>query len=427
MNQPRIASAVVASILLVVAAAVTTGAAATTAAVPKHVLTGMHELCYGSPCYHPPQAVPLREVADVLDWALADPRSTEEARRLGIRTYAYIDPSIQYDPKHDWSPLYSEDESTFLRACDGGRATLKSGALAGFLMDLGSPSYRRRVLAYVDDNVRGKYDALFVDDIFAGHFTYATVTRPPCGQTYEREREATFGLWSQIGIPLIFNGLGFAPDDGRTDDHAQAALDGPGTIGGMYEYCLTAPSDATDHTVKKKRVDGAWRSTQNSHLQTIARGKMFLCYSASDTPGDTPAGIDERAYIFASFLLVYRPALSVLELNAATARRRVSVFPEETVVAVDPVRPQPADVEALRRPSGVYVREYAHCYLRGEAAGPCAAVVNPSGSRTAEVGVRGYTHAVAMHGGAIPDGGTVSIQAPVPSVLPPASGTVVFR
>lgn len=399
---------------------------AAAADVPPHIMTGMHELCYVQPCYHPPQQVPLPETARLLTWALADARVADQARKLGIRTYAYIDPSIQYDPKRDAAPLYSDDEATFLRGCNGRRAMVRRGDLSGYLMDVGAPQYVARVRKYVD-TFRPHYDALFVDDLFAATDTWATVTNKPCERSFTAEREGTYALWRQLGMPVIFNGLGSAPDDGRTDPHAQGALTGPNVIGGMYEFCLTAGDNSMDHTLAHKRVDGAWLSTENSHLETLAKNRLFFCYSDSGTPGDSAAGIDERAYVYASFLLVYRPDQSVLEMSAATSRKRLSVFPEAQLVALDPVQPAPANIDGLRTQSGAYVREYRRCYLAGKDPQPCAAVVNPSGSRSVGVTLPAYRHALALRGGALADGGSLRRDAPAPATLEAASGTVLFR
>jgi hypothetical protein len=395
--------------------------------VPSHIMTGMHELCYAQPCFHKPQQVPLAQTARWLTWALADARVADEARRLGIRVYAYLDPSIQYDPNRDFSPLYSEDEHTFLRGCDGRRAMLRAGDLPGYLMDLSDDGYRTRVRRYVDQNVRGHYDALFIDDVFAATDTFSTVTNRPCGRSFAAEREGTAALWQRLGMPVIFNGLGAAPDDGRTDPHAQSALDLPQVVGGMYEFCLTNRDDHMDHTFAHKRVEGAWRSIQNSHLATVAKDRLFFCFAASASAGDSPAGLDERAYVYASFLMVYQPRYSVLEMAPDATRRRLSVFPEAQLVALDPVLPAPADIDALRTPSGAYVREYRSCYLAGRDPQPCAAVVNPATDRSVALTLPGYRHALALRGGALADGGTVSRAGAAPVSLGPASGPVLFR
>jgi hypothetical protein len=405
----------------------TTRGSAARAEVPVRIITGIHELCYEKSCYRPPTQVPLKEAARWLTWALADQRVADQARRAGIKTYAYLDPSIQYDPKRDYSPLYSEGESTFLRGCNGRRATLRRGDLTGFLMNQSDEAYRTRVRRYVDENVRAHYDAIFIDDIFAATDTFATITNRPCDRTFQAEREATSALFERLAMPIIFNGLSAAPDDGRTDPHSQGALELPRVIGGMFEFCLSTYDDSMDHTVGHKRVEGAWLSIENSHLQTVAKDRLFFCYAASGTPGDSPAGLDQRAYVYASFLLVYEPQRSVLEMRADSARRRLSVFPESQLVALDPVRPRPDNVEALRTPSGAYVREYRRCYLAGRDPQPCAAVVNPDARATVTLSLPAYRHALALRGGAAPDGGTVSRNAPAPASLAPATGTVLFR
>ena len=155
--------------------------------------------------------------------------------------------------------------------------------------------------------LRPQYDALFADDVFAATDTFADVVAAPCDRSFTAERDATFGAWKAAGIPIVFNGLGLAPDDGRVSEHAVAALDGPNVVGGMYEMCLTAFDEHTDHTLGHRRVDAAWRSVQNSHLAAIAHGKAFFCFAESPLDGASPAGIGDRTYTYASFLIAYEP------------------------------------------------------------------------------------------------------------------------
>ena len=397
--------------------------------VPEHVETSIQDLCYAERCYHDSQrAVPLEEVARYVTWAFADGSIADDARKHGIRTIAYLDPSVQYDPKRDVAPLASEDEQTYLHGCDGKRASVRLGDLDGYLMDQGSSHFRELLKRHVDRNVRPHYDALFADDVFAATDSFSLkVMNKPCKHDFVTEREATFGAWAASGIPIIFNGLGLAPDDGRPSAHALAALDGPGVVGGMYEMCLTAPGDGVDQTRAHKRVDAAWRSIQNSHLQTVASAKRFFCFSESETDGASAAGIDERKYVYASFLLVYDPAFSVLQEGLRSSRLRVPVFPETRIVALDPVVRGPQHVESLQRPAGAYAREYRRCFDAGKPIGACAAVVNPSSDRSVPLPVHGYRAALSLSGGALPDGGTLTFRDPVPSALAPATGTVLVR
>jgi hypothetical protein len=397
------------------------------AAVPEHVQTSIQDLCYTDTCWHRSQrAVPLERVAAQVTWAFADQSIAADARRAGIHTIAYLDPSIQYDPKRDTSPLASDDESTYLRACDGGRARVRLGDLDGYFMNQGAPSFRARLAHYVDEHVRSQYDALFADDVFAATDTYAHVIAAPCHRAFDEERAATFGAWKAAGIPILFNGLGLAPDDGRVSDHAVAALDGPNTFGGMYELCFTAYDVHTDHTLGRRRVDSAWASVQNSHLAAVSRRKSFFCFAESPTDGATPDGLADRMYTYASFMLAFEPQYSVLQEHLRSAPSGVPVYPETRLVPLEPQASARQNITDLRR-GGTYVREFAHCYVARVAAGPCAAVVNPSSTASAPWPLHGYRAALALHGGSIADGGAVAFTGPVPETLAPATAAIVIK
>jgi len=395
--------------------------------VPEHVQTSIQDLCYTDTCWHRSQkAVPLRNVAAQATWAFADASIAADARRAGIRTIAYLDPSIQYDPKRDVAPLASDDESTYLRACDGSRARVRLGDLDGYLMNEAAPAFRARLARYVDEHVRPQYDALFADDVFAATDTFVHVVAPPCRHTFDEERAATFGAWQAARMPILFNGLGLAPDDGRVSDHAVAALDGPNALGGMYEMCLTAFDEHTDHTLNYRRVDGAWTSVQNSHLAAVAHRKAFFCFAESPVDGATSDGIADRMYTYASFLLAFEPQFSVLQEALRSAPSGVPIYPETRLVPLEPQTSAHGDIGALRR-GGTYVREFGACYVARVAAGACAAVVNPSSTASAPWPLRGYRAALALRGGSIADGGAAAFTAAVPATLGPASAAIVIK
>jgi hypothetical protein len=397
------------------------------AAVPEHVQTSIQDLCYTNTCWHRSQkAVPLARVAAQVTWAFADASIAADARRAGIRTIAYLDPSIQYDPKRDVAPLASDDETTYLRACDGSRARVRLGDLDGFLMNQAAPAYRERLAHYVDEHVRAEYDALFADDVFAATDTFTHVVAAPCRHTFDDERAATFGAWQAAHIPIVFNGLGLAPDDGHVSEHAVAALEGPNILGGMYEMCLTAYDEHTDHTLGHRRVDSAWMSVQNSHLAAVAHRKSFFCFAESPVDGATPDGLADRMYTYASFLLAYEPQYSVLQEHLHSAPSGVPVYPETRLVPLEPQASAHQDISDLRH-GGTYVREFAQCYIARAAAGPCAAVVNPSSTGSVAFPLHGYRAALALRGGSIADAGSVAFSAPVPSSLGPASAAIVVK
>ncbi len=404
------------------------GAGARDTVVPAHVQTSIQDLCYAATtCYHRPQtAVPLARLATMVTWAFADARDAAAARRAGIRTIAYLDPSIQYDPQRDVAPLASADETTYLHACDGSRARVQLGDLAGSLMDLGAPALRARIARYVATDVRPAYDALFADDVFAATDTFARVVAAPCHRSFDEERAATFGAWAAAGVPIVFNGLGLAPDDGRASDHALRALDGPNVIGGMYEMCFTAYDPNTDFTLGHRRVERAWLSVQNSHLATIARHKDFFCFGESPADGASDTGIAERIYTYASFLLAYDPRYSVLQEHLRSAPSGVPVNPETQLVALAPRTTASRAIDELLH-AGAYVREFDRCYLARAPIGACAAVVNPSATAVIAWPLAGYRASVRLRGGSIADGGTVALDGAVPATLAPASAVIALR
>lgn len=413
--------------VLLTTAAFALAASARTPEPPEHVQTSIQDLCYAPTCWHRSQAaVGLDRVATMVTWAFADAAVADAARRAGIRTIAYLDPSIQYDPTRDFAPLYADDESLFLHACDGRRASVRLGDLPGYFMDEAAPPFRARLAAYVTRSVRPHYDVLFVDDVFAATDTLAKVVARPCETAFARERSAAFGAWQAADMPIVFNGLGLAPDDGRPSDHALAAFAGPRVIGGMYEMCLTAFDPQTDRTLGHRRIEGAWLSIENSHLATVARQKMFFCFAESPLDGTSTEAAIERTYTYASFLLAYDLRYSVLQEALRSARSGVPVYPESRLVALDPRQSSGADIDALRRGTA-YAREFARCYLARVPLGPCAVAVNPSGTADVPMPLAGYHHALALTGGSIADGGSAAFTAPVPVRLAPATGAIVIK
>ena len=131
-------------------------------------------------------------------------------------------------------------------------------------------------------------------------------------------------------------------------------------------------------------------------------------------------------YTYASFLLAYEPQFSVLQEALRSAPSGVPVYPETRLVPLEPQASAHQDIGDLRR-GGTYVREFAQCYIARVAAGPCAAVVNPSSTASAAFPLHGYRAALALRGGSIADGGTVAFSAAVPASLGPASAAIVVK
>ncbi len=137
--------------------------------------------------------------------------------------------------------------------------------------------------------------------------------------------------------------------------------------------------------------------------------------------------VDTRIYLEASLLLTYNPQSTIVETGAMTTSNGLAVYPETSLIALNPLVSTPSSVSTLSR-GGAYVREYGTCYIAGSAVGACAAVVNPSDSQSVPNPLSGYTTTLQLAGGNAFDGGTVGTQGGTPpSSLAPGSAFVAFK
>jgi hypothetical protein len=260
------------------------------------------------------------------------------------------------------------------------------------------------------------------DDTAVSYDGYGSFS-PCCGaiSSLAEAENATLAFWSQLGnVDIVFNGLGYAPDDGRTDAIQQDLVaKGPANIlGGVYEGCYL---DSGDHTSAGRTNAQRWQSTENSQLQTEAAGKDFICLAKAQN-GNVP---DERLYAYASLLLTYDSEHTVY-WNDTPSATNTGLFPENGFVPTQPLAGQPSSIASLAN-GGVYVREYAACYNQGVLVGRCAAVVNASAGATSAIPAltQTYGHALTLAGDDVFSGGSIGFDGARPSSLPPASGAIL--
>jgi hypothetical protein len=133
-----------------------------------------------------------------------------------------------------------------------------------------------------------------------------------------------------------------------------------------------------------------------------------------------------RIYQYASFLLTYDPASSIIS-EKYTTPSNLAVFPEEGLVALDPLIPSPAKIGKLKVDVWTYGRQYASCYLWGVPIGACAAVVDadrPTASHPFPwPGV--YAHTLVLSGGGVLDGGIADPTGPAPPATMPGTSAVI--
>lgn len=388
--------------------------------VPRHVLTAVQNLCYQTSCYKGRTGVSIRDASRVLTWAqVSSTNDADAARAAGIKVNLYIDPSIQYGPP-DYAPLLTAQEATFLHDCSGRRVTVRQYNLTGYVMDVRSPSFVSLFSSWVKANAAGHYDAIFVDDAYFAVNSYLPLSAQPCGITREGWRSSFDRLVSTARVPAIVNSLAMriTQDGTGIDSLMQKAYEAPDVVGAMYELCYTEGSG--------QQGDWIWRAAENSEITSMATKKLWFCFGTSTVDAASSAGIEQRLFQYASFLLTYDPRYAIWQ-TAFKSPRNFNVLPETRLVALEPKRAQPVTIDDLSV-DGLYVREFAACFIDGESRGPCAAVVNPSKTRTVPFRLAGYGHTLSLRSSNVFDPAGVSSDGPPPTTaVRPLSAFVAFR
>jgi hypothetical protein len=371
--------------------------------VPNHVLTWAW-------VEHKDNVSPA-QAAPYLDWAAVQVADANAFSAAGIKTVLYTDPNRTYPGQ----PMYTPDESTFAHDCSGNRITVNGRPGPTYQMDPRSQDLEPLWASWVSWALQGgvHYDAIFDDSADSVHNDSAQ----PCGFDQLSWTIASNAMNAKLGLSVVFNGLGTLAD-GVTKPPPSIALT-PTVTGGMLEGCYG--NVGSNNPLPKKAV---WQNFENSELTMSGEQKMFVCRSLNSTPAQSAYG--QRLYMYASFLLSYDPGSSVISEKFSTPSN-LEVEPESGLVALDPLIASPADISGLSTTTYTYGRQYADCYLNGQAIGSCAAVVNADGPNKTHPfpwpGV--YTHTLVLIGAGVLDGGTASATGPAPGATIPGTSAEI--
>lgn len=367
---------------------------------------------YGTTSVTPSQAAPY------LSWAQTDYHSASAIASTGIKTQLYVDPNREASSDGGmWNYSY-QTESDFAHDCSGNRITFNNTA-GRYVTDPSSSTLQQHFAQYVASQVaKAHFDAIFEDN--AGPLgpdqAYATFSPSlPCGYTDAAWIAGGQTLNQAPALPIVVNGINIP--NGHDVSETQQLYASSNTIGGNFEGCY-------DDLQKLKQTDWFWQVTENSELQTIAQGKLFECMLRNQ--GTASSNTDARIYGYASYLLTYDPNKSVFWEEFQTTSG-FHVEPESQLVPLDPLLATPSSVTALQTTSGVYGREYAHCYISGQFVSGCAVVVNSDGYNAHTFPYPQYTHTLVLSGGGILDGGTMATNGPPPpQQLGPGEAVIAF-
>jgi hypothetical protein len=142
---------------------------------------------------------------------------------------------------------------------------------------------------------------------------------------------------------------------------------------------------------------------------------------------DSSGSLQSRRVQASTTLLGYSPGHTVSWSNLETNSSHLAIWPEEGIVPTDPI-------QSMSGPGGghclaghgvvctsgghvnlqvapdVYRREFAACYNQGVPIGPCATIINTTGSSTTVQKswlTQTYAHQITMNGGDVQSGGTI--------------------
>ena len=371
--------------------------------IPTHVLT--YDVYTRAGEVDPVIAAPY------LDYAELPYKDVNAFDAAGIKTILYTDPNRTYVGQ----PMYTQDESTFAHDCSGNRITVGHRRYVTYQMDPRSPDLEPLWNNWVYGLLNAGYNYSYIFEDAANNIHNDSAV--PCGYDEASWTAASNANDTLLGQPILYNGLGTLADG--VNNPPPSLLLNPTTWGGHLEGCY-----GNITVVNPLPKTAVWHNFETSELTMATLQKPFFCRGLSSPPAETAYA--QRIYQYASFLLTYDPGTSAISEKFSTASN-LSVFPEETLVALQPLIPLPASVNKLKTSHWTYGRQYAACYLAGQLIGSCAAVVNADNPTVSHPfpwpGV--YTHTLVLNGSGITDGGTASAAGPPPPDMVPGTSAVI--
>jgi hypothetical protein len=371
--------------------------------VPNHVIT--FDAYEHAGMVDPKIAAPYLDIAEV---QVADANAFAAA---GIKTLLYTDPNRSYVG----SPMYTNDETTFAHDCNGARITVGHRPVTTYQMDPRSPNLEPIWATWVNNILGAGYDYTYIFEDGANNIH--NTSAKPCGYTEPTWTAASNANDLALGETIIYNGLGTLAD-GWSKPPPSILLN-PTTFGGSLEGCYG--NEANKNPLPKTVV---WLNYETSELTMNLAQKHFDCRGLNSFPAQS--SVSRRMYQMASFLLTYDLNTSDIS-DKFTTPSHLSVFPEEGLVALDPLIPTPSSVSKLKLSHWTYGRQYADCYLWGQAIGACATVVNAGVPTSSQPfpwpGV--YNHTLVLSGAGVLDGGTASATGPPPPATVPGTSALI--
>jgi len=185
---------------------------------------------------------------------------------------------------------------------------------------------------------------------------------------------------------------------------------------------------------------GTFRPTMyNQVLTSMAdidamSGAQFVELNHGSSPAGSAAQISQRLVTTAIAWLGYSPGHTVVFADLEDNTENLAAWPEENIVPASPLQTMSGSTAAIEVASGVYRREFSSCTNEGVAIGPCAAIVNATGSAVKILSSwlhQSYGHVVTLSGGDVTQGGEVLLTSttfsPNVTTVPADQGLLISR
>ncbi len=220
----------------------------------------------------------------------------------------------------------------------------------------------------------------------------------------------------------MFNGVGFS---GNTPENLNLIPASNGRLlGAVCENCVV--NAGTLESANYQRVLNAMATTN------ATAGASFVELNTGSSPAGSAAQISQRLVTTAIAWLGFNGSATVVFANLEANTSDLAIWPEAGLYPTQAVQSMNAGAADISVANSVWRREFAACYLNGSAVGPCAALLNATGSPVTIASswlTQSYGHVVSISGGDIESGGSVSLTATTFSSTTtaiPASGAVLL-
>ena len=360
----------------------------------------------------------------------------------------YFDPHLVYDSaqcpyaadkqffpaaSENWfvhQPGYSDQahrvSGTYTQTCKGQRITIPV-----YAVNVSNPAVQRYFASYLQQN-GDNWDYYEMDDTATtvtdqlygpgGGFCkamgtlngYCTTSQEVGDDNALQLAHTNFvnGLNHRNGQPMrfVFNSIKFGSGGARLS----LLFSSPRIVGAVCENCIVN--------------NGAFRPEMYAKvLDAMAavdavKGKQFVELNTGKAPDGSSDQVAQRLATTAVAWLGFADGQTVVWPNLEFSTNNLAVWPEDQIYPTQPVQTMAKSNTELSVAPSVWRREFRACYMNGKPIGPCAAVLNGSGTPVVPSSSwfrSSFGHAVGLRGGDALSGGSVDLKsAPVAAVAP---------